>query len=55
MGRQHSVTNDSFREAKLHGPLYGSELEKWADVSRPIPAGRCVNGSTAGIGVEHLL
>jgi hypothetical protein len=35
MGRQHSVTNGCFGEAKLQRPLSGSELEKWAVVSRP--------------------
>lgn len=31
----HSVTNGSFREAKLQWRLSGNELEKMAVVSRP--------------------
>jgi hypothetical protein len=38
MARQNSVTNGCFGEAKLQRPLSGSEVEKWAVVSRPNPA-----------------
>ena len=35
MGRLHSLTNGSFREAKLQWRLFGDELETMAVVSRP--------------------
>jgi len=34
-GRQHSVANGCFREAKLQRRLFGDELEKVAVLSRP--------------------
>lgn len=54
MGRQQSLTNGGFGEAKLQRLLSGGEVKKCSVVSRPIPNSRCVNGSTAGIGVEHV-
>ena len=34
-GRQHSMTNGCFQEAKLQGQLYGDESEKLLVESRP--------------------
>lgn len=36
-GRQHSVINGRLREAKLHWPLSGDELDERTVVSRPNP------------------
>jgi len=53
MGRLHSVTNGSFREAKLQWRLSGNELEKMAVASRPQAVIRRRNTSMAGSGVEQ--
>jgi hypothetical protein len=35
MGRLHSVTSGSFREARIQGPLSGDEIGKRSVISRP--------------------
>lgn len=54
-GRQRSVTNGCFQEAKLQRRLYGDELGEGKFASRPVVAGRAVRGSTAGIRAERSL
>ena len=54
-GRSLSVTKGCFREVKLRWPLFCSEIEKWADVSRPKPDLRLPRMRTAGYRVERSL